>query len=155
MATQPKRTLVSFLETIPDPRVDRTKKHALTDIFALTLAATLSGAESFEAVHSFGVEQEDWLRTFLPLKNGIPSADTIGRVHQLIHPKAFTACVADWLAEACEVAGLKHIALDGKSVRGAKGKTFTGRLHLVTAWATANGIVLGQEAVAEKSNEIT
>jgi predicted transposase YbfD/YdcC len=155
MAQKPKRSLVSFLETTPDPRVDRTKKHALTDIFVLTLAATLSGAESFEAVHSFGVEQEDWLRTFLPLKNGIPSADTIGRVHQLIHPRAFTACVADWLAEACEATGLQHIALDGKSVRGAKGKTFSGRLHLVTAWATENGIVLGQEAVAEKSNEIT
>ena len=150
-----RRSLVSYLATIPDPRMERTKKHALTDIFALTLAATLSGAESFETVYSFGVEQEAWLRTFLPLKHGIPSADTIGRVHQLIHPQAFAACVADWLVEACAATGLKHIAIDGKSVRGAKGRTFTGRLHLVTAWATENGIVLGQEAVAEKSNEIT
>jgi predicted transposase YbfD/YdcC len=155
MAKSAKRSLVSFLETIPDPRVNRTKKHALTDIFAISLAATLSGAESFGAVHAFAVEQEDWLRTFLPLTHGIPSEDTIWRVHQLIHPKAFTACVADWLAEVCEATGLKHISLDGKSVRGAKGTTFTGRLHLVTAWATENGIVLGQEAVAEKSNEIT
>ena len=155
MARKPLRSLVSRLEVIPDPREDRTKKHALTDILVLTLAATLSGAESFEAIHAFGVEQEAWLKTVLPLANGIPSADTIGRVHQMLNPKAFAACVTEWLAEACEATGLTHIAIDGKSVRGAKGNTFSGRLHLVTAWATANGIVLGQEAVAAKSNEIT
>jgi predicted transposase YbfD/YdcC len=155
MARKPLRSLVSYLETIPDPRMDRTKKHALTDILALTLSATLSGAESFDAVHRFAVEQEDWLRTFLPLANGIPSADTIGRVFQLLDPKAFAACVTDWLAQACVATGWKHVAIDGKSVRGAKGDTFTGCLHLVTAWAAENGVVLGQEAVAAKSNEIT
>ena len=155
MAKKPLRSLVSCLEAIRDPREDRTKKHALTDILVITLAATLSGAESFDAVHRFAVEQEAWLKTFLPLKQGIPSADTIWRVHQMLNPKAFAACVTEWLAEACDATGLTHIAIDGKAVRGAKGNTFSGRLHLVTAWATANGIVLGQEAVAAKSNEIT
>lgn len=72
----------------------------------------------------------------------------------MLSPKAFAAVVTDWLAEACEATGFKHIAIDGKSVRAAKRDTFTGCLHLVTAWATENGIVLGQEAVADKSNEI-
>ena len=154
MAKSP-QSLMSYWDTIPDPREDRTKKHALTDILATTFFATLSGAESFDAVHRFAVEQEAWLRTVLPLANGIPSADTIGRVFAMLSPKAFAAVVTDWLAEACDATGANHIAIDGKSVRGAKGNTFSGRLHLVTAWATANGLVLGQEAVAAKSNEIT
>ena len=154
MVTQPKRrSLISHLERIPDPRSKRVS-HALTDILAISLSATLSGAESFDAVHQFAVDQEEWLRTFLPLSNGIPSADTIWRVHQLLNPKVFTACVTDWLAAACEATGFPHIAIDGKSVRAAKRETFSGCLHLVTAWATENGIVLGQEAVADKSNEI-
>ena len=149
------RSLVSVFDAIPDPREDARTKHALTDILVITLAATMSGAESFEAVHRFALDQKDWLKTFLPLANGIPSADTIWRVHQLLNPKVFASCVVDWLAEACDATGLNHIAIDGKSVRGAKGDTFSRRLHLVTAWATANGVVLGQEAVAAKSNEIT
>ena len=148
-----RRSLVSHLGRIPDPRT-KAVRHALTDILAISLSATLCGADSFDAVHRFAVVQEDWLRTFLPLANGIPSADTIWRVHQMLHPKAFAAVVTEWLAEACEATGFKHIALDGKSVRAAKRETFTGCLHLVTAWATENGIVLGQEAVADKSNEI-
>ncbi len=155
MADSSKRTLMSRLDAIADPRVERTRKHALTDLLMLTLAAVLSGAESFEAVHRFAVEQQTWLKSFLPLTNGIPSADTIARVLQMLSPKAFAACVADWLAEASEATGLQHIAIDGKSVRAAKGDSFTGCLHLVTAWAVENGIVLGQEAVAAKSNEIT
>lgn len=148
-----RRSLVSYLAAIPDPRSKRVT-HALTDILAISLSATLCGAESFDAVHQFAVDEEDWLRTFLPLANGIPSADTIWRVHQLLNPKVFAACVTAWLAAACEGTGFKHIAIDGKAVRAAKRDTFSGCLHLVTAWATDNGIVLGQEAVADKSNEI-
>lgn len=155
MAKTPPKSLVAYFDALADPREDRTRKHALTDILVISLAATLSGAESFDAVHRFAVEQEAWLRTFLPLTNGIPSPDTIWRVHGLLNPKAFTDCVTAWLAEACAATGLKHVALDGKSVRAAKGDTFTGCLHLVTAWAAENGLVLGQEAVAAKSNEIT
>lgn len=149
------RSLKSYLDSIPDPREMRTRKHALPDILMLTLSAVLSGAESFEAVHRFAVEQRDWLKTFLPLANGIPSADTIARVLSMLSPKALTPRLGEWLSQASEATGLNHIAIDGKSVRAAKGDTFTGCLHLVTAWAVENGLMLGQEAVAAKSNEIT
>lgn len=147
-------SLMSYLETIPDPRVSRTRKHALTDILAVTLLAVLSDADTFEDIREFGVEQEAWLKRYWPLTNGIPSADTFSRVLQALNPKAFGAVVGEWLASSCEMTGLKHVAIDGKSVRAAKRDTFAGCLHLVTAWATENGIVLGQEAVADKSNEI-
>lgn len=148
------RSLMSYLETIPDPRVNRTRKHALVDILAVTLLAVLSDADTFEDIHEFGVEQEAWLKQSWPLTNGIPSADTFSRFLQSLNPKLFGAIVGEWLAAACEATGLKHVAIDGKSIRAAKRETFAGCLHLVTAWATENGLVLGQEAVADKSNEI-
>lgn len=148
------RSLMSYLETIPDPRVSRTRKHELVDILAVTLLAVLSDADTYEDIHEFGVEQEAWLKQSWPLANGIPSADTFSRVLQSLNPKVFGAVVGEWLAAACEATGLKHVAIDGKSIRAAKRDTFAGCLHLVTAWATENGLVLGQEAVADKSNEI-
>jgi predicted transposase YbfD/YdcC len=140
---------------LPDPRVDRTKKHALTDILVTALAATVAGADSFEGVAAFAAAKLDWLRRFLPLANGAPSADTFGRVFARLDRKAFAACVADWLAAVCAATGLRHVAVDGKALRGAGGDTFSGCLHLVSAWACENRLVLGQEAVAAKSNEIT
>lgn len=148
-------SVTRFFADLPDPRIDRTKKHPLADILVVTLAATLAGAESFEAVAAFGVAKQAWLQRFVPLANGIPSADTFGRVFARLNPTAFGKRVADWLAAVCDATGLRHIAIDGKAVRGAKGATFSGCLHLVSAWATENRLILGQEAVADKSNEIT
>ena len=90
------------------------------DILATTLFATLSGAESFDEVHRFAVEQESWLKKVLPLANGISSADTIVRDFSMLSPKAFAAVVTDWLAKACDATGANHIAIDGKLVRGAR-----------------------------------
>jgi predicted transposase YbfD/YdcC len=140
---------------LPDPRIDRTKKHALTDILVITLAATIAGAESFEAVAAFGTAKQAWLKRLLPLTNGIPSADTFGRVFARLDPQAFSRGVAAWLAAVCDATGLRHIAIDGKAVRGVKGEAFSGCLHLVSAWAAENRLILGQEAVTGKSNEIT
>jgi predicted transposase YbfD/YdcC len=144
-----------FFADLPDPRRDRTRKHALTDILVIALAATIAGAESFEAVAAFGKAKRDWLARFLPLANGTPSPDTFLRVFARLDPRAFAGCVADWMGAVCEATGLRHIAIDGKAVRGAKRATFSGCLHLVSAWAAENRLILGQEAVAEKSNEIT
>jgi predicted transposase YbfD/YdcC len=105
-------------------------------------------------VAAFGVAKQEWLKGLLPLANGVPSADTFGRVLARLDPKAFGRCVAAWLAAVCEATGLRHVAIDGKAVRGAKGDTFSGCLHLVSAWAAENRLILGQEAVAGKSNEI-
>jgi predicted transposase YbfD/YdcC len=139
---------------LPDPRIDRTKKHPLTDILVIALCATIAGADSWEEVERFGRAKETWLRRFLALPNGIPSHDTFYRVFARLDPRKFGACVAGWLGAACEATGLRHIAVDGKAVRAAPGATFSGCLHLVTAWAVENRLILGQEPVAEGSHEI-
>jgi predicted transposase YbfD/YdcC len=126
----------------------------LTDILVITLAATIAGAESFEAVAAFGRAKRDWLARFLSLANGIPPADTFGRVFARLDPQAFGSCVAEWMAAVCEVTGLLHIAIDGKAVRSAPKNTFSGCLHLVSAWAAENRLILGQQAVADGSHEI-
>ena len=139
---------------LPDPRIDRTKKHALIDILFITLCATIVGASNWEAVRQFGVSKHDWLEKFVPLENGIPSADTFERLFARINPKMFQACVMSWLAELDNVAGLKHVAIDGKALRGTPDSTFSGCLHLVQAWSVENQLFLGLEAVAQNSNEI-
>lgn len=140
---------------VPDPRIDRTKKHALSDILFITLCAVIVGAESWDTVATFGKSKRDWLKRFVPLANGIPSPDTFERVFARLDPKAFQTCVVEWLTAVCEATGLRHVAIDGKAVRGAKQSTFSGCRHLVSAWAVENRLILGQEAVADKSNEIT
>jgi predicted transposase YbfD/YdcC len=139
---------------LPDPRIDRTKKHSLGDILVIALCAVIAGADSWEEVEAFGEAKADWLKTFLALPNGIPSHDTFGRVFARLDPQAFGQCVADWMGAACEAAGLRHIAVDGKAVRSAPRSTFSGCLHLVSAWAAENRLILGQAAVADGSHEI-
>jgi predicted transposase YbfD/YdcC len=139
---------------LPDPRIDRTKKHTLGDILVIALCAVVCGADSWEEVERFGAAKHDWLKRFLALPNGIPSHDTFYRVFARLDPAAFGKCVADWMAGACESAGLKHIAIDGKAARSAPRNTFSGCLHLVSAWAAENRLILGQQAVADGSHEI-
>jgi predicted transposase YbfD/YdcC len=139
---------------LPDPRIDRTKKHSLGDILAITLCAVICGADSWEEIERFGRAKQDWLKRFLTLPNGIPSHDTFGRVFARLDPQAFGACVAGWMAGVCEAAGLRHVAIDGKACRSAPRKTFSGCLHLVSAWAAESRLILGQQAVADGSHEI-
>jgi predicted transposase YbfD/YdcC len=143
-----------FFADLPDPRVDRTKKHRLDDILAITLCAVIAGADSFEEIERFGEAREGWLRGFLALPNGIPSHDTFNRVLAALDRDKFAACFGKWMADLCERTGLVPIAVDGKAVRSAPGDTFSGCLHLVSAWATENGVALGQVAVAGGSHEI-
>ena len=138
----------------PDPRVDRTKKHAPGDILVIALCAVVCGADSWEEVEALGEAKHAWLKRFLALPNGIPSHDTFYRVLARLDPQAFGTCVAEWTAGVCEAAGLKHIAVDGKAVRSAPRGTFSGCLHLVSAWAAENRRILGQQQVADGSHEI-
>ena len=148
------KPLAAAFAGLPDPRLDRSKKHSLADILAISLCAVVAGADSWEEVEAFGRAKEEWLKRFLALPNGIPSHDTFYRLFARIDPARFAACVADWLAGACEAAGLRHVAVDGKAVRAAARTTFSGCLHLVSAWATENRLVLGQVPVADGSHEI-
>jgi predicted transposase YbfD/YdcC len=139
---------------LPDPRVDRTKKHSLGDILVVALCAVVAGADSWEEVEAFGEAKADWLKKFLALPNGIPSHDTFGRVFARLDPQKFGACVAEWMGAMCETAGLRHIAIDGKAAKSAPRRTFSGCLHLVSAWAAENRLILGQQSVADGSHEI-
>jgi predicted transposase YbfD/YdcC len=154
MAVEPTTHLARHFADLPDPRIDRTRLHCLLDVIAIALGATIAGADSWPEVERFGRAKRDWLGRFLALPNGIPSHDTFLRVFSRIDPTGFAKCVASWMAEICEVAGLRHIAIDGKAARSAPRDTFTGCLHLVSAWATENRLILGQRAVADGSNEI-
>lgn len=156
MGAANKKTIFHHFESIKDPRVDRTKKHALIDILIIVICATISGAEGWDEIEEFGMCKEEWFRHYLKLANGIPSADTFRRVLSRVNPLEFQQRFYDWLrsifsAEADE----KFVAIDGKKSGSSKDP-----IHVVSAWAQkhaqdAAGVFLGQQAVSDKSNEIT
>jgi predicted transposase YbfD/YdcC len=151
----PALPLTAVFADLPDPRRETAnKRHRLTDILVVTTCAVLGGAESWEAIAEYGRTKVAFFRRFLPLDNGIPSADTFGRVFAKLDPDAFSRAFGRWMAAACEGTGLIPIAVDGKSARSAPRDTATGCLHLVSAWATENRLTLGQVAVPDGSNEI-
>ena len=155
MEEESTNSLQSIFESIEDPRVERTKRHQLLDIILIAILGVLCGAEGWVDIESFGNTKEAWLKTFLDLPNGIPSHDTFGRVFARIEPKQFEECFLNWVRGVTEkITGV--VASDGKTLRrshdAANGKK---ALHLVSAWATENRMVLAQVAVDEKSNEIT
>src|SRR5271154_1576928 len=142
------------LETLTDPRIERTRRHKLFDLLVVALCGTIAGADSWADVERFGNERLDWLRTFLRLENGVPSHDTFGRVFSLLDPAKLAACIVQWLNDVgCELG--KHIGIDGKTLRGSF-DTAAGQnpLHLVSAWACDVRLTLGQVATEAKSNEI-
>ena len=142
-------------DNLTDPRVERTRRHELFDLVVVALCATLAGADGWADVERFGKERLTWLRSFLPLLNGIPSHDTFGRVFSRLDPAQLVACIQQWLDEVGREIG-KHIAIDGKTLRGSFDKA-AGKnpLHLVSAWACEARLTLGQVATDAKSNEIT
>ena len=147
---------VPFFEDLTDPRMERTKRHALLDILILAVCATLGNADGWADIERFGRTKCDFFRTFLELPNGIPSHDTFGRVFARLDPAALMACIQQWLnALGTAVAG-EVVAIDGKTLRGSF-DTAAGKnpLHLVSAWACEARLTLGQMAVEAKSNEIT
>jgi predicted transposase YbfD/YdcC len=141
---------------LEDPRLDRSKAHQLLDIVVVALCAILGGADSWVAVEVFGNAKLDWFKRFLELRNGIPSHDTFGRVFRLLEPQQFQRCFLNWIESLTALPELKHVAIDGKTLRGSFDRhTGKAALHLVSAWANELRLTLGQVAVDDKSNEIT
>jgi len=158
-AAMPKKPLEAIEEhfsKVTDPRKDRTKDHKLIDIIAIAICAVICGAEGWVDMELYGKSKEPWLRTFLELPNGIPSHDTFGRVFSLIDAQQFQLAFYEWVWAVNDLIQGQIINLDGKCLRGSDDQRLGKRaIYMVSAWAEANEIVLGQRKVDEKSNEIT
>jgi predicted transposase YbfD/YdcC len=141
---------------VHDPRIDRGKRHVLIDVMTIAILAVICGADSWVGVVQFGKAKETWLKAFLALPNGIPSHDTFGRVFSLLDPEQFAKGFMDWIATLRTFLPFEVIAVDGKTVRGSFDKASgVSAIHMVSAWACRNGILLGQRKIDAKSNEIT
>jgi predicted transposase YbfD/YdcC len=144
---------------LDDPRVERTKEHLLLDIIVIAICAVICGAEAWTEIEQFGLAKHAFFARFLPLPNGIPSHDTFSRVFARVQPGQFQAAFAAWVRDMVELAVGQVVALDGKTLRHSGDKAAAGKaaIHMVSAWASANGagLVLAQRKVDEKSNEIT
>src|SRR5207245_3061340 len=143
----------SYFRKLKDPRINRRKRHLLQDIMVIAICGVISGCDDWQQIDVFGRARQAWLQRFLRLPNGIPSHDTIERVFDRLDPQAFQACFRAWMKALHDTLGLSQIAIDGKTLRGSARGALKG-LHLMSAWATANSLSLGQIAVDEKSNEI-
>jgi predicted transposase YbfD/YdcC len=146
--------LKRYFRKLRDPRRAHRRKHLLLDILVIALCAVLCGCNTWPEIVTWAQRRHQWLMRFLALPNGIPSHDTFERVFDRIDPIAFQQCFREWIAAVCEALKIPHIAIDGKTLRRS-GAGLLGPLHVVSAWATANHLALGEVAVAEKSNEIT
>ena len=159
MGPLPRTSISEHFATLSDPRTARGREHRLVDILTITLCAVICGADDWVAVATYGEEKEAWLRTFLALPHGIPSHDTFGRVFRLLDPDELRRCFLSWVqAVVGEAGGLGRqvVAVDGKTLRRSHDRRAgKGPLHLVSAWASESGLVVGQVATEEKSNEIT
>jgi predicted transposase YbfD/YdcC len=156
MEEQPRLSIRDHFASLPDPRLDRSKRHSLLDILTIALCAVLCGADSWVDVELFGRAKEGWLRTFLALPNGIPSHDTFGRVFARLDPQQFERCFLGWVQAVITRTPGEVVAVDGKVLRRSHDqRARKTALDLVSAWADSNRLVLGQRAVDAASNEIT
>src|SRR4051795_5320664 len=148
--------LAACFTGLEDPRVTRQCDHRLIDILVIAVSAVIACAESWGDIALYGRSKQAWLKTFLALPNGIPSHDTFRRVFMLIDPDAFEECFSRWVQAWARGVAREVVAVDGKTVRRSGSRRHDhGPLHVVSAWASEQGLALGQRAVDAKSNEIT
>lgn len=156
MTLTPIASLQTHFAPVEDPRVDRTKLHDLLDIVVIAICAVICGADTWVDVEDFGNAKLPWLQQFMPLPNGIPAHDTFGNVFARLDPQQFQACFLSWVQAVMTVTNGQVVAIDGKTLRRSHDKRLgKAAIHMVSAWATTNRLVLGQVKVNDKSNEIT
>jgi predicted transposase YbfD/YdcC len=156
MDRQPSLAIARYFRDLPDPRRGRLCRHEFLDILVIAICAVVCGQHTWTDIAFYGQDRADWLKTFLNLPNGIPSHDTFRYVFTRLDPQAFQRCFAAWIEALSQATDLKHVAIDGKALRGSLDRAHgQAPLHLVSAWAAENHLTLGQVAVADKSNEIT
>jgi predicted transposase YbfD/YdcC len=156
MAEQHPASIATHFGHLTDPRIERTRAHALLDILTIAICAVLAGADGPTSMETFGKAKEDWLRGFLSLPNGIPSHDTFSRVLARIKPAELQQGFLNWFAAIQTVTKGELVALDGKTLRKSAAKAWgQAAVEMVSAWASENRLVLGQQKVDPNSNEIT
>jgi predicted transposase YbfD/YdcC len=149
-------SIMDHFQDLEDPRIERSKRHQLLDIVAIAICAVICGADTWVYVEMFGRSKEEWFRTFLDLPHGIPSHDTFGDVFSRLDPEQFQRCFMEWTQAVAALMPGEVVAIDGKTVRRSRDRSRgKGAIHLVSAWASANTLTLGQVKTEEKSNEIT
>jgi len=156
MSQEKDASILTHFASLEDPRDNRGKEHLLIDIITIALCTILSGGEGWEDMAEYGNAKEEWLSTFLSLRNGIPCADTFARVFARIDPEAFQACFSGWVRAISERITGEVISIDGKTLRHSYDKNKSkAAIQVVSAWASEQRLVLGQRQVDKKSNEIT
>ncbi len=155
MTKKGKPSITEHFSNITDPRRDN-KRHRLIDIITIAICAVICNADSFKHIAEFGNAKYKWFKNFLKLPHRIPSADTFERVFARINPDEFKSSFMSWIREISELTSGEVVAVDGKTLRRSHDKNKSkSAIHMVSAWACVNGIVLGQTKTEEKSNEIT
>lgn len=147
--------LTTIFSQVKDPRRDLLKLHKLNDILLISVLAVICGADTWKDIETFAISKEEFLKTFLELPNGIPKLDTYRRVFAAIDSQCFENCFIEWVNSFTSLNDKEVVAIDGKTIRGAKSQGKKSPIHMVSAWASEQNIVLGQVKTQEKSNEIT
>ncbi len=156
MSQEPLTSIDDYFGEIEDPRTGNNIQHALINIITIAICGVISGADTWVDIESYGEAKQAFFETCLDLKKGIPSHDTFGRVFRWLDPDAFSQCFSAWTQRICALTAGEVVAIDGKCLRGSKDSTHEHEgMYMVSAWANRNRMVLGQEKVADKSNEIT
>jgi len=146
---------LKYFAELRDPRVERNREHLLEEVLLIAIAAVLSGAESWNDIADYGEAKLEWLKTFLTLPSGIPSHDTFNRVFAALDPEELEKGFVAWVSSIAKLTAGEVVAIDGKALCGTRERGTKAIVHMVSAWAEGNGLVLGQRKVDEKSNEIT
>lgn len=147
-------SIKTHFRTLRDPRVVGRTRHLLIDIVVMAICGVIGNCDDWPDIALFARQRESWFRRFLKLPGGVPCHDTFERVFAALDPRALERCCLAWLRDVANLVGVRHIAIDGKTLCGSAGATL-GPLHLVSAWATEAQLTLGHVAVDGKSNEIT
>jgi predicted transposase YbfD/YdcC len=156
MEERPAPSIMTYFCSLVDPRSYHSRRHRLIDIITIAICGVICAADNWVDMELFGRSKEGWLKGFLELPNGIPSHDTFGRVFAHLDAQQFRDCFLEWVQEVSAVTQGQVIAIDGKTLRRSHDKSLgKTAIHMVSAWAAENRLVLGQTKVAEKSNEIT
>jgi len=146
---------MEHFETLTDPRIERRKLHKLHDIVFITIAAVICGCDEWNDIEEFGTIRYHWLKTILELPHGIPSHDTFNRVFSLLNPQQLQQCFTNWVQSVAQISEGSIISIDGKRMCNSGEGGSKALIHMVSAWSSANNMVLAQQKVDDKSNEIT